>query len=164
MTELHPCGLPQKLIPNIDRWVAKYPVDQKQSAIIPVLLLVQEQHRGWLPRHIIDAVADYLEMPRIAAYEVATFYSMFELQPVGKYKLELCTNVSCSLSGAVELLQHIEQRLGIKVGETTPDGKFTLREVECLGACVNGVALQIGHTYHEGMTPEKFDNLLAELD
>lgn len=148
---------------EIDRWVAKYPPDRKQSAVISALHTVQNHHQGWISRELLDAVADYLGMPKIAVYEVASFYSMFDLNEVGKYKVNVCTNISCMLTGAEEMVKHFEKRLGIKVGETTPDGKFTLREVECLAACVCAPVCEINRDYHEALTPERIDKILEEL-
>lgn len=149
---------------DIDNWVAKYPSDQKCSAIIPALHVVQDTHNGWLTDDLIEAVADYLEMPRIAAFEVATFYSMYELKPIGKHKLCVCTNVSCMLNGSHEVVKHLQDKLKINFGETTSDGKYTLKEVECLGACVNAPVMQIGREYHERLTPKKVDEILEGLE
>jgi NADH-quinone oxidoreductase subunit E len=149
---------------EIDRWIAKYPPDQKQSAVMGALTVVQEANSGWLTTELMDGVADYLDMPPIAVYEVATFYSMYELKPVGRNKLCVCTNVSCMLRGSEDIVAHMEKKLGIKFGETTPDKKFTLKEVECLGACGNAPMMQIGQTYHENLTPDTIDNILAKLD
>jgi NADH-quinone oxidoreductase subunit E len=148
---------------EIDKWVAKYPQDQKQSAVMSALRIVQDQNRGYLTDELIEAVAEYLGMPPIAVYEVASFYSMYELKPVGKYKICVCTNISCMLNGSDDVVKHLENRLGIKLGETTSDGMYTLKEVECLGACVDAPMLQIGHDYHIKLTPEKIDGLLDKL-
>lgn len=149
---------------EIDHWVAKYPADQKQSACMAALRLAQEQNGGWLTNDLIEAVAAYLEMPAIAAYEVATFYSMYEMKPVGRHKICVCTNISCMLCGSEEVVAHLQGRLGIKLGETTTDGKFTLKEVECLGACANAPMLQIGKDYYENLTPAKLDEILDGLE
>ena len=149
---------------DIDNWVAKYPADQKQSAVMAALRIVQDQNGGYLTHDLIEAVAEYLGMPTIAVYEVATFYSMYELKPVGKYKICICTNISCMLCGSDTIVGHLQKKLGIELGETTSDGKFTLKEVECLGACVNAPMLQIGHQYYENLTPEKLDQILDSLD
>jgi NADH-quinone oxidoreductase subunit E len=146
----------------IDQWVAKYPPERKQSAVMAALRIVQEKH-GWLTTELMDAVADYLEMPPIAVYEVATFYSMYDLKPVGKHKVCVCTNISCLLNGAERVVEHLEQKLGIKAGETTADGRYTLKEVECLGACVNAPMMQVDKEYHENLTPEKVDEILKGL-
>ncbi len=148
---------------QIDAWVAKFPVDQKQSAVLAALTIVQKTNGGYLTQPLMDAVADYLEMPKIAVYEAVTFYSMFDLEPVGKVKIEVCTNISCMLCGSQKIVKHLENKLGVKVGGTTPDKKFTLRGVECLGACVGAPMMQIGDDYHEHLTPEKVDKILQEL-
>lgn len=149
---------------EIDSWVAKYPEDQKQSACMAALRIVQDTNNGYLTEPLMDAVADYLEMPRISVYEVATFYSMYELKPVGKHKICICTNISCMLCGSDEVVEHLRKRLGIGLGETTEDGRITLKEVECLGACVGAPMFQIGEHYHENLTPEKIDAILDQLD
>jgi NADH-quinone oxidoreductase subunit E len=149
---------------DIDCWVAKYPPEQKQSAVMAALRIAQEQNGGWLTNELIDAVAAYLEMEPIAAYEVASFYSMYELAPVGRHKIGVCTNISCMLCGSDKVVSHLESRLGIKLGETSEDGRFTLKEVECLGACVNAPMFQIGRDYYENLTPEKIDAILDGLD
>jgi NADH-quinone oxidoreductase subunit E len=149
---------------DIDRWVAKYPPERKQSAVMAALRIAQEQNGGWLTNDLIDAVAAYLEMEPIAAYEVASFYSMYELEPVGKHKICVCTNISCMLCGSDNVVEHLQNRLGIKMGETTDDGRFTLKEVECLGACVNAPMFSIDKTYYEKLTPESIDQILESLD
>jgi NADH-quinone oxidoreductase subunit E len=149
---------------EIDQWIAKYPADRKQSAVMAALSIVQEQNDGCLTPALMDAVAAYLDMPPVAVYEVATFYSMYELKPVGRHKLCICNSISCMLNGSEERIEHLKQRLGIDVGETTADGRFTLKEVECLGACVGAPMMQIGHHYHEDLTPEKLDAILDELE
>ena len=148
---------------EIDQWVAKYPEDQKQSAVMSALRIVQDQNGGYLTDELIEAIAEYLEMPPIAVYEVASFYSMYELKPVGEYKICVCTNISCMLNGSDKVVNHLENRLGIKLGETTSDGKYTLKEVECLGACVDAPMLQLGNEYHIKLTPEKIDGILDKL-
>jgi NADH-quinone oxidoreductase subunit E len=148
---------------EIDRWISKYPADKKQSAVMSALRIVQDQNRGFLTEDLMDAVAEYLEMRPIAVYEVATFYSMYELEPVGKHKICICTNISCMLCGSDTVVEHISKKLGIKFGETTLDGRFTLKEVECLGACVNAPVIQIGDKYYENLTPEKIDQVLDSL-
>lgn len=148
---------------EIDRWIAKYPPERKQSAVMAALRIVQEQNGGWLTTALMDAVATYLEMPPIAVYEVATFYSMYEHKPVGKHKICVCTNVSCMLRGSEEVVAHLKKRLGIGFKETTPDGQFSLKEVECLAACGGAPAMQIGTQYYENLTPEKIDEILDGL-
>lgn len=149
---------------DIDRWIAKYPLEQKQSAVMAALRIVQEQNGGWLTEELMNAVAAYLEMPQIAVYEVATFYSMYEHQPVGRHKICVCNSISCLLNGSEQLLQHLEQKLGVKPGEVTADGKFSIKEVECLGACVGAPGVMIGKTYYENLTPELIDQLLEGLE
>jgi len=148
---------------EIDRWIAKYPADKKQSAVMGALRVVQEQNKGHLNNDLMDAVAEYLGMQPIAVYEVATFYSMYELKPVGKHKICVCTNISCMLRGSDNIVAHLNDRLGIKLGETTKDGRYTLKEVECLGACVEAPMFQIGDTYYGDLTPEKIDKILEDL-
>ncbi len=149
---------------EIDLWVEKYPGDWKQSAVMAALMIVQEANGGWLSRERMDAVADYLDMPAIAVYEVASFYSMYELKPVGRHKICVCTNVSCMVNRSDEIVEHLEKRLGVKLGETTGDGRFTLKEVECLGACGGAPMMQVGKQYYENLTPEIVDSILDRLE
>jgi NADH-quinone oxidoreductase subunit E len=149
---------------EIDQWVAKYPADQKQSAVMAALRIAQDANGGYLTTELMDAVADYLDMPRVSVYEVATFYSMYELSPVGKHKICVCTNISCMLCGSDDVVAHFKKRLGIGLGETTPDGRITLKEVECLGACVGAPMMQIDRKYYEHLTPETIDKILDGLD
>jgi NADH-quinone oxidoreductase subunit E len=149
---------------EIDQWIAKYPADQKQSACMAALRIAQEANTGYLTTELMDAVADYLEMPRVSAYEVATFYSMYELTPVGKHKICICTNISCMLCGSDDVVAHFKKRLGIGLGETTADGRITLKEVECLGACVGAPMLQIDRQYYEHLTPDTIDKILDGLN
>ena len=149
---------------DIDGWIKKYPEEQKRSAVMAALRIVQDQNNGHLTNDLMDAVAEYLDMPTIAVYEVATFYSMYELEPVGRHKICLCTNISCMLCGSDNIVEHLTQRLGITLGQTTPDGRFTLKEVECLGACVDAPMFQIGDTYYGNLTSEKIDKILEGLD
>jgi NADH-quinone oxidoreductase subunit E len=147
---------------RIDQWILRYPPEQKQSGIFEALRLVQEKH-GMLTTPLMDAVADYLGMTKIAVYEVATFYTMYYLAPVGQHVIDVCTNISCSLNGAKNILRHFEKRLRIATNETTNDGKFTLKEVECLGACIRAPVCQIGKRYYESLTNEKVDEILKEF-
>jgi NADH-quinone oxidoreductase subunit E len=149
---------------KINRWIAKYPPDRKQAAVIAALSIAQEQNGGWLSVELIEEVAEYLEMPPIAAHEVATFYTMYELKPVGRHKICVCTNISCQLNGSSRIMSHIQKRLGIKPGETTTGEKFTLKEVECLAACGGAPMMMIGKNYYENLTPEKVDEILDKLE
>jgi len=148
----------------IDHWVAKFPPDRKRSAVIEALRTVQHENEGHLTADLMDAVADYLDLPSIQVYEVATFYSMFETKPVGRCHVSVCTNISCHLRGSAQIVEHIEKRLGIKTGDSTSDGKFFLKqEEECLAACVNAPMMMIDHVYYENLTPEKVDEILEKL-
>ncbi len=148
---------------KFDREVAKYPADQKQSAVMACLALAQEE-KGWLPAEAIEAVANYLGMPPMAAMEVATFYNMYDLQPVGKYKLTVCTNLPCALSGGYHAGEYLQQKLGIGYGETTADGRFTLKEGECMGACGDAPVMLVNNrSMCSFMLPEQIDKLLEEL-
>ena len=149
---------------ELDTEIAKYPSGRQMSAVMAGLRIAQDQNGGWISDDLIEAVAVYLDMEPIAAYEVATFYSMYERSAVGKHKLNICTNISCMLRGSDEVVSHLEKRLGIKLGETTDDGNFTLKEVECLGACVNAPMMQIGRQYHEKLTPDLIDSILNNLE
>jgi NADH-quinone oxidoreductase subunit E len=148
----------------IDKEVAKYPAAQKQSAVMSALRIAQDE-KGWLAPETIEFVANYLGMPPIAAFEVASFYNMFDTQPVGKYKICVCTNLPCALSGAGTVAEHLKKKLGIGFGETTEDGKFTLKEGECMGACGDAPLFIINNKKMASfMTPEKIDQMLAELE
>ena len=149
---------------KIDREIAKYPADQKQSAVMSALALAQAEH-GWLSTEIMDAVASYLAMPPVAVYEVASFYTMYNLQPVGRFKLSICTNLPCALQGATVAAEHIKRRLGIGFNETTADGAFTLKEGECMGACGDAPVLVVNdRRMCSWMDPEKLDELVDELN
>ena len=147
----------------IDGWVAKYPPERKLSAVMAALDIAQDQNGGWLTQDLMDAVAEYLELAPIAVYEVATFYSMYDRSEVGKHKINVCTNISCQLCGSDKVMRQLQERLGIKAGETTRDGLITLREVECLAACGAAPMMQIDKTYHENLTSETIDKLLDGL-
>ena len=146
-----------------DKIIAKYPAGRQASAVIPLLHLAQRQNGGWLNRAAMDLVAEILEMAPIRVYEVASFYTMFNLQPVGKHLLEICTTTPCWLRGSDEVVKACEKRLGVKLGETTGDGQFTIREVECLGACVNAPMLQIGDDYFEDLDADSTVKLIDAL-
>ena len=149
---------------KFDRELAKYPAERRQSAIMACLAIAQEE-KGWLAPETIEFVAGYLGMPPVAAWEVATFYSMYELKPVGKYKLTVCTNLPCALSGANHAVEYLREKLGIGLGETTPDGKFTLKEGECMGACGDApVMLVNNHHMCCRMLPEEIDRMLGECN
>jgi NADH-quinone oxidoreductase subunit E len=149
----------------IDEWLAKYPPEQRQSALLAALREVQHENGGHLTTELMDAVAEYIGIPPIAVYEVATFYSMYELQPVGRHSISVCTNVSCMLCGGDEILTHLRKRLGVEPGESTPDGRFYLkREEECLAACCAAPMMQVDHVYYEHLTPEKVDQILDGLE
>ena len=146
------------------REVGKYPADQKQSAVMACLAHAQEE-KGWLPPEAIEAVANYLGMPPMAAYEVASFYNMYDLKPVGKYKLTVCTNLPCMLSGAVDAGEYLKSKLGIEYNETTPDGKITLKQGECMGSCGEAPVMLVNNQRMcSHMLPEDIDKLLAELE
>jgi NADH-quinone oxidoreductase subunit E len=149
---------------QIDREIAKYPAGWEQSAVMASLRIVQESNGGWLTQSLMDNVAAYLNMPEVAVYEVASFYSMYELKPVGKHKICICTNVSCMVNGSDRIVGHLEKKLDVKLGQTTADGKYTLKEVECLGACGGAPMMQIGQQYYENLNPEIVDSILDGLE
>jgi NADH-quinone oxidoreductase subunit E len=156
--------LNQNSLTRIDREIAKYPADQKQSASMAALAIAQEE-LGWLPSEAIEFVANYLGMPPIAAYEVASFYNMYDLKPVGKYKLTVCTNLPCMLTGGVDAGEYLKEKLGIGYNETTPDGRITLKEGECMGACGDAPVMIVNNRKMcSWMNPEQIDKLLAELE
>jgi NADH-quinone oxidoreductase subunit E len=148
---------------QIDHEITKYPADQRQSAVMSALRIAQVE-KGWLATETMDFVADYLGMPTIAVYEVATFYNMYDTAPVGKYKITLCTNISCMLTGAPEMTEYLKRKLGCGFGETSEDGRFTLKEGECMGACGDSPVCMINNHRMEGfLTPEKVDRIIEEL-
>jgi NADH-quinone oxidoreductase subunit E len=154
--------LNQESLSRIDGEIAKYPADQKQSAAMGALRIAQEE-KGWLANETIEFVAKYLEMAPMALFEVASFYNMYDLHPVGKYKLTVCTNLPCALSGGVHAAEYLKQKLGIDFNETTADGKFTLKEGECMGACGDAPVMIMNNKHMRCfMTPEEIDKLLAE--
>ena len=149
----------------IDLWIKKYPPDRKQSAVLAALREVQHENKGYLSVELMDAVADYLGMAQITVYEVASFYSMLETKPCGRHSISVCTNISCMLTGADEIVAHIEKKLGIKTGESTKDGRYYLKcEEECLAACCGGPMMMVDHVYHEKLTPARVDTILDKLD
>lgn len=148
----------------IDNILAKFPNEHRESAVISALMLVQRRHKNYLTTELMDLVADYIGMPRIAVYEVATFYSMLNLKPVGRHTISLCTNISCMLRGSEQMATHLCNKLKVDFNQTTSDGKFTLRSVECLAACGGAPMMQVDDTYHENLTTEKIDKILAQLE
>jgi NADH-quinone oxidoreductase subunit E len=149
---------------EIDRWVARFPAGRQRSAVLSALRAAQEQNHGHLTPPLMDAVAAYLQLPSIQVYEVATFYSMFETHPCGRHHVSICTNISCMLRGAGELVAHVEKRLGIRLGESTADGRIFLKqEEECLAACTGAPMAMVDHVYHENLTAERLDGILDQL-
>jgi NADH-quinone oxidoreductase subunit E len=149
---------------EIDHWVARFPAGRQRSAVIAALRAAQEQNNGHLTAPLMDAVAAYLQLPPIQVYEVASFYSMFETHPCGRHHVSICTNISCMLRGAEALVAHAEQHLGIRIGESTADGRIFLKqEEECLAACTGAPMLMVDHVYHENLTTEKLERILDEL-
>ncbi len=151
----------------IDYWLTKFPEgpEGRRSAIIQSLVAAQHQNGGWLSPDLMDAVADYLDVPPVWTYEVASFYSMLETQKVGRHSISICTNISCMLCGADKVVEHVENKLGIKMGQTTEDGRIFLKiEEECVAACVGAPMMIVDGHYHENLTPEKIDQILDELE
>ncbi len=150
---------------EIDALISRYPADRKKSALLGALNVVQHDNQGYLTNELMDAVADYLELAKIEVYEVASFYSMYELKPVARNNVAICTNISCMLMGAESIVEHVENKLGIKLGESTADGRIYLKvEEECLAACAGGPMMQVNHKYYENLTPEKVDEILDALN
>jgi NADH-quinone oxidoreductase subunit E len=150
---------------DIEHWKARFPADRQRSAVISALHAVQHENHGFVTAEQMNAVAEYLELPTIQVYEVATFYSMFQTREVGRNEVAICTNVACMLRGADDIVDHVEGKLGIKTGESTPDGKIFLKqEEECIAACCGAPALMVNHKYHENLTKEMVDEILDGLD
>ena len=150
---------------TIDHWVSKFPPEHKRSALIQGLLAAQHQNGGWVNKDMIEAVADYLGLPPVWAYEVASFYSMIDQKPTGRHKVNICTNISCWLNGAEDLVAHVEDKLGIKLGQTTADDRITLVvEEECLAACCGAPMMVVDGHYHENLDTDKIDEILDGLD
>jgi NADH-quinone oxidoreductase subunit E len=150
---------------EIEHWKARFPEGRQRSAVISALHAVQHENNGFLTTELLNAVADYLDLPAIHVYEVASFYSMFQTKPVGKHDVAICTNVSCMLRGADDIVEHVENKLGIKTGESTADGKiFLKKEEECLAACCGAPMMMVDHKYYENLTTEQVDKILDELD
>ena len=149
---------------EIDRWTARFPEGKHRSAVIGALHAAQHDNDGYLSVELLNGVADYLKLPTIQVYEVATFYSMFQTQPVGRHNVAICTNVSCMLRGADDVVEYVESKLGIKLGESTEDGRIYLKkEEECLAACCGAPMMMVDHKYHENLTPEILDKILDRL-
>ena len=150
---------------EIDQWVAKFPPAGIQSAVLQSLMAAQHQNGGWVSVDLMDAVGDYLGLPRMSVYEVATFYSMIETEPVGRHSVSVCTNISCMLRGADDIVEHVEKKVGCKTGETSADGRIFLKcEEECLAACAGAPMMQVDHVYYTDLTPEKVDEILDRLE
>lgn len=150
---------------EIDALAAKFPADKKKSALLGALNAVQHENKGFLTEELMDCVADYMGLAKIEVYEVASFYSMYELKPVAKHNVAVCTNISCMLMGSQSIVDHVEKKLGIKLGESTADGRIYLKvEEECLAACAGGPMMQVDHVYYENLTPEKVDEILDGLE
>lgn len=150
---------------TIDHWVAKFPPDKKRSALIQSLIAAQEQNGGWITQELTEAVADYLELPPVWAHEVVSFYSMFFTEPVGRHKVNICTNISCWLNGADKMVAHAEKKLGIRLGETTSDGRVTLvREEECLAGCCGAPMAVVDGHYKEHLDVDTLDEILDGLE
>jgi NADH-quinone oxidoreductase subunit E len=149
---------------EIDHWVAKFPPGRERSAVLAALRAAQHENEGFLTVELMDAIAAYMKLPPIQVYEVASFYSMFETKPCGRHHISVCTNISCMLCGADDIVAYVERKLGIRVGESTPDGRIYLKkEEECLAACTGAPMLMVDHVYHENLTPEKVDQILDAL-
>lgn len=150
---------------EIDHWLARFPDDQKRSAVIAALHAAQHENHGYVTTEHMDAIAAYLELVPIQVYEVASFYSMFETEKVGRHNVSICTNVSCMLRGAEEIVEHVEKKYGIKLGESSADGRVYLKkEEECLAACCGAPMLMVDHVYHENLTIEQVDKILDALE
>ena len=155
--------LSEAAMAEIELELEKYPTDRRQSALMAALRIAQNEHQ-WLSPGLIEKVAKIIGVPAIRAYEVATFYSMYDLEPVGQHKIEVCTNISCMLRGCNKVVDHLRKKLGIGMNQTTPDGKYTLREVECLAACAGAPMMMIGEDYYEHLNEEKIDQILEGLE
>lgn len=150
---------------EIEHWKSRFPDDRQRSAVIGALHAAQHENDGYLTPELMDAVAEYLDLPNIQVYEVATFYSMFQTKPVGRHNVAICTNVSCMLRGADDIVDHVETKLGVKVGESTEDGRIYLkREEECLAACCGAPMMMVNHKYYENLTKKQVDEILDGLD
>jgi len=159
-----PALLSEETRREIDHWVAKFPPGRQRSAVLSALRLAQQQNHGYLTTALMDAVAEYLQLAPVQVYEVASFYSMYELHPCGRHHVSICTNISCMLRGADELVAHAEKKLGIRLGQSTPDLRiFLKREEECLAACNGAPMMMVDHVFHENLTPQDMDRIFDEL-
>ena len=150
---------------EIDELLSHFPAEQKKSALLGALNVVQHENNGFLTDELMELVADYLGLAKIEVYEVASFYSMYELKPVARNNVAICTNISCMLMGSQSIVDHVEKKLGIKIGDSTDDGRIYLKkEEECLAACAGGPMMQVNHVYYENLTPEKVDEILDSLE
>ena len=149
---------------EIDEWIGRFPTGKHRSAVLSALRFTQEQNNGFLTPELMDGVAEYLRLPPVQVYEVATFYSMFETHPCGRHHVSICTNISCMLNGAEDLVTHCEKKLGIKLGQSTADGRIFLKqEEECLAACTGAPMMMVDHVFHEYLTPDRVDQVLDDL-
>lgn len=163
MNEQH--ALSEHVREEIDRWRARFPEDRQRSAVIAALHAVQHENNGYLTEKLMNEVAEYLGLPKVNVYEVAAFYSMFQTSAVGRHNVAICTNVSCMLRGADDIVAHVEDKLGIKLGQSTADGRIYLKkEEECLAACCGAPMMMVDHKYHENLTTEKVDEILDGLE
>ncbi len=158
-----PFSFSEENVAEAKRIIGKYPEGRQQSAVMPLLYLAQKQNNGWLSQPALEYIAKFLGMPVIRVAEVATFYTMYNLQPIGRHHVQVCTNLSCWLRGSDEIMDACREALGVEIGGTTEDGGFTLSEVECLCACVNAPIVQIDDDFYEDLTPDSIQTILAEL-
>lgn len=156
--------LSDEVVKQIDHWVAKYPEGKQRSAVMQALMIVQDDNGGWLTGPLMNAVAKHLNMPSVAVLEIATFYSMYEHKPVNRHKISVCTNVSCQMKGAMDIVEHLEKKCQVKMGGNSPCGKVTLREVECLGACIAAPVIQVNKDYIENVTEADIDKIVEGLE
>ena len=156
--------LSEHVLQEIDHWRQRFPEKRQRSAVLSALHAVQHENDGYLTAELMNAVAEYLDLPTIQVYEVATFYSMFQTQPVGRHNVAICTNISCMLRGADDIVEHVEKKLGVKLGESTADGRIYLKcEEECLAACCGAPMMMVNHKYHENLTIKEVDEILDGL-
>lgn len=165
MSEAATVDLSDHVKEEIEHWKTRFPEDRQRSAVLAALHAVQHENQGYLTPELMNAVAEYLDLPAIQVYEVGSFYSMFQTKPVGRNDVAICTNVSCMLRGAEEIVEHVENKLGIKTGDSTPDGRiFLKKEEECLAACCGAPMMMVNHEYHENLTKEMVDKILDGLE